>query len=234
VPKTKTETTLTLADAIGRLEKLYGPPAPPATADPFELILLENIAYLATPAKRREAFERLKAKVGTTPAAVLAAKQEVLEGATSYGILDETSAEKLRECARIAEEELGGNLDAVVAGPLDEAKRALRLFPGIGEPGAEKILLFSGRHPLLAPESNGLRVLVRVGLVREGKSYAKTYASSRVTARGLPAKVGAMQKAHLLLQQHGQTLCTRVAPRCDECPLAPGCAYAKSDRRREG
>ena len=48
---------LTLGGAIARLRKYYGSPARPPTADPFELILLENIAYLVSPAQRREAFE---------------------------------------------------------------------------------------------------------------------------------------------------------------------------------
>jgi endonuclease-3 len=97
----------------------------------------------------------------------------------------------------------------------------------VGEPGAEKILLFAGRQALLAPESNGLRVLVRLGLVREEKSYAKTYAASREAAKGLKAEPRRMQEAHLLLQQHGQTLCKRNAPRCEACPPASGCAHAR-------
>jgi endonuclease-3 len=64
-------------------------------------------------------------------------------------------------------EEFGGDLGAALRAAPGKARRALRSFPGIGEPGAEKILLFSGRQARLAPESNGLRVLVRLGLVRD-------------------------------------------------------------------
>jgi hypothetical protein len=38
------------------------------------------------------------------------------------------------------------------------------LFPMIGEPGAEKILLFSGVLPVPALESNGVRVLVHAAI----------------------------------------------------------------------
>jgi endonuclease III len=221
---------LTLADAVGLLGTHHGPPVRPPTADPFELILLENVAYLAPPARRREAFEHLKRTIGTSPTEILSAPRLDLERVTARGILKGTFAAKLIESARTAACEFGGDLGATIRGPLNEAVRALRSFPGIGEPGAEKILLFAGREPLLAPESNGLRVLVRLGFVREGKSYAKTYAASRLVARQLPADVHAMQNAHLLLQLHGQTLCRRSAPRCGECPLAAGCAYARRDR----
>lgn len=218
---------LTLRDAITRLRKYYGAPAWPPTADPFELILLENVAYLASPARRREAFEELKRTVGTSPSAILAATPQVLERVTSHGILKGTFAAKLRDCARTAAEDFDGDLQLRLPKPFDKAKRALRSFPGIGEPGAEKILLFAGRQALLAPDSNGLRVLVRLGLVFEHKSYSRTYAGSREAAKALPPKPRVMQEAHLLLQQHGQTLCKRTAPRCEACPLAPGCAYAQ-------
>jgi endonuclease III len=224
--------TFSLGEAVRRLTRHYGPPEPPPTTDPFELVLLENVAYLASPARRREAFEDLRKTVGTRPQALLSARRQALEKVTARGILKGRFAAKLRECARIAVEELEGDLDAAIRGPLESAKRALRKFPGIGEPGAEKILLFSGRQPLLAPDSNGLRVLVRLGLVREAKSYATMYAESRRAATDLPQKTGVLQKAHLLLQQHGQTLCKRSAPLCELCPLAPGCAYARRVARK--
>jgi endonuclease-3 len=224
--RVKESESLSLGATIRALKKHYGPPGKLHTRDPFELVLLENVAYLAGPARRHEAFELLKRTVGTDALSILKAKPKDLERATSLGILQGTSAAKLRECASIAINEFGGNLEEVINAPLDRAKRALRMFPGIGEPGAEKILLFSGKQSLLAPDSNGLRVLVRLGLIQEQKSYAKTYAASRVIEKDLRASPAAMQEAHLLLQQHGRTLCKRNGPRCRECPLAARCAYA--------
>ena len=224
--------SLTIRETIRRLRGHHGSPEPPPSSDPFELVLWVNVAYLARPAQRREAFELLKSTVGTRPAAILAARQEMLERITARGILKDTFADKLRECAAIAVEEFGGSLGTAIRGPLATAKRALRRFPGIGEPGAERILLFTGQHALLAPESNGLRVLTRLGFVREEKSYSRAYAAARPVASGLPAKVRDLQLAHLLLEQHGRTLCKMTAPRCGECPLSRRCAYARRESRR--
>jgi endonuclease III len=218
---------VTLRAALTLLRKRYGPPPSPPTSDPFELVLLENIAYLASPARRLEAFVLLRSTVGTTPAAILKATPKALERVTAKGILKSTFAKKLRACASIALETFGGELGKALRGPLAEAKKALRLFPGVGEPGAEKILLFCGRHALLAPDSNTLRVLVRVGLVPPDLSYAKTYAAARALGEALPPKPTVLQEAHLLLQEHGQTLCKRTAPRCPACPLRALCAYAR-------
>lgn len=228
-----TEKASILPRAIAVLRRHYGRPEPPPTTDPFELVLWENVAYLATPGSRREAFASLQRTIGTRPAAILAADTDALEAVTRRGILGATFAEKLRACAAIAIADLEGGLDAIVCGPIDRAKRALRRFPSIGEPGAEKILLFAGAAPLLAPESNGLRVLNRLGLVREEKSYARTYAAARALAAGsLPARPKDVQEAHLLLALHGRTLCRRAAPLCEECPLASMCAYAQSAGRK--
>ncbi len=216
-----------IREAVRALRRHYGQPAPPPTSDPFELILWENVAYLAPPARRREAFEDLKRTVGTTPTAILEASRRTLETITARGMLKGVFADKLRECAHIALQKYGGDLGEAVRGPFVAASRALRSFPGIGEPGAEKILLFAGRHARLAPDSNGLRVLVRLGLVREERTYSRTYAASRQVADDLPAGMRAVQEAHLLLQQHGRTLCRRGAPRCGECPLEGACSYAR-------
>ena len=223
---------LTLAAAVRVLRKFYGPPPEPPSSEPFELVLWENVAYLASPARRREAFELLKRTIGTTPAAILAADEKALEAVTARGILKNTFAAKLRECARIALEHFDGDLGPVVGKPLDDAKRALRRFPGIGEPGAEKILLLSGRHALLAADSNALRALVRLGFIREEPSYARTYRASQEAAKGLTADPIVMREAHSLLQQHGRTLCKRSAPRCAVCPLATRCAFARSTKNR--
>lgn len=229
---TPSEASSLLSEAVTALRRHYGPPAPPPMTDPFELVLWENVAYLAPPARRREAFELLRSTIGTNPTAILAATRRALERVTAHGILKSTFATKLIECARIAIGELGGDIGPATRGPIAAAKRALRSFPGIGEPGAEKILLFSGQQALLAPDSNGLRVLVRLGVVQEQGSYARTYAASRAVAEGLSADPKVMQEAHLLLQQHGRTLCKSTSPRCEICPLGHTCAYARGEKLR--
>ena len=220
-----------LAGIVAALRRLHGAPEPPPTSDPFELVLFENVAYLASPDRRREAFEELRRAAGTTPGALLAARPGELERIASRGILKGTSAEKLRECARIAVERFGGDVAAALDRDPAGARKALGRFPGIGEPGADKVLLFSGRAATLAPESNALRVLARLGVVKEEKSYARTYASANAAAaQALPRRAGSLRRAHLLLQQHGRTLCRRSAPLCDACPLARVCAYARASR----
>jgi len=220
---------LKLPAVLAALRRFYGKPATAKRSDPFELILYENVAYLATDARREEAFALLEKRVGLTPARILAAPPEVLREIAGRGILPAGTAEKLLETARIADDEFGGDLSPVLRLPRKEAIRELRKFPSIGEPGAEKILLFTRARPILALDSNGLRVLLRLGYGTEEKSYAKPYRSAQEAASAeLPEACAARIEAHLLLRRHGQELCKRNHPRCDACPLRRDCAYYRA------
>jgi endonuclease III len=208
----------------------YGEPPGPPASDAFELIVYENVAYLAPDDRRRAAFEQLRKTVGLRPESLARASTQELEAVTSAGILKATSAAKLRRCAELALKEFGGDLTRVLQQPDSKAARALQRFPGIGRPGAEKILLFACGRPFLAPDSNGLRVLTRLGLVREEASYARTYANARVMAAGLEADVPTLRRAHALLRLHGQVLCRSTRPRCPSCPLRSECRYYQTQQ----
>jgi endonuclease III len=216
-----------LARTLGTLERLYGKQKPPPARGALELVLWENVAYLVSDEQREKAFAALKKHVGTKASKILAAPYETLLGiASTGGMHPERRVEKWIAIAETVVRDHDGNLGGVLELPLAAALRALQVFPGIGRPGAEKILLFSGAHALPALESNALRALVRLGFAAEEKSYDKTYrAVQTAIASELPATVPAWTRAHLLLRRHGQELCKNSAPLCDECPLADGCAY---------
>jgi endonuclease-3 len=124
------------------------------------------------------------------------------------------------------QDDFGGDLSSVLRLELAKARRALCRFPAIGEPGAEKILLFTRAHPVLALDSSGLRVLVRLGYGVERKSYAATYREVQASAAAeLPHDCEALVRAHLLLRLHGKELCRTTRPACDGCPLRDVCAH---------
>jgi endonuclease III-like uncharacterized protein len=105
-----------------------------------------------------------------------------------------------------------------------EAKKLLKRFKGIGETGADRILLFCRTQAVLAPEANGLRVLQRLGYGKPGSGAAAYRQVSEALAPELPRDYNWLIQAHQLLRRHGQDIC-RTAPRCDACPLAPDCAW---------
>ncbi len=126
-------------------------------------------------------------------------------------------ARNLHRAARVVCDRHGGVL------PLDFD--ALRALPGVGPSTAGAILaLATGqRHPIL--DGNVKRVLARFAAVPGWPGQA---AVSRrlwtLSERYTPVqRVADHTQAMMDL---GATVCTRARPRCDACPLRPGCAAA--------
>jgi endonuclease-3 len=219
-------TRQSLPQIVEQLRASFGKQKAPKLDGPWEMILWENVAYLADDDRRKQAFDTLKKRIGIEPAQIIAASDTALLEVTGHGIMPEQFVEKLRACARIVLEEFDGDLQAVLALPFPKARKALQKFPGIGEPGAEKILLLTRTSAVLALESNGLRVLLRLGFGEERKSYATMYRLVQQSASDdLDKDCAWLIEAHLLLRRHGQEVCRRTEPLCDKCPLATDCAF---------
>ncbi len=218
---------LNLQKIVSQLAKHYGKPGAPVTTDPFELILLENIAYLVSDERREEAFAMLRKHAGTKPHEILAASHDdILKATRLGGMHPEQRVSRLREIALIAMNEFDGDLKPALRLPLLKAKQALRKFPSIGEPSAEKILLFTRSYPILGLESNGLRVVVRLGFGEEKKNYSATYRSVQEAIKDqLKKDYGWLINAHVLLRQHGKELCKTNRPLCERCPVRKSCDY---------
>jgi endonuclease III len=162
------------------------------------------------------------------PARILAAEPGVLAEVAGAGILALNQADKLRDSAALA---LQLKLHDLRQWPARQARSALKRFPSIGDPGADKVLLFSRCAPVMALDSNGVRALVRLGWARESKNYSTTYTAVLAAVEPLlESDVDVRMRAYLLLRRHGQELCRRTSPRCEACPLADGCAYFKARR----
>ena len=220
---------LSLRKVVAQLAAHYGKPQSPITTDPFELILLENVAYLVSDERREEAFKILRKHAGTKPHEILSASHdEILKATKLGGMHPEQRVSRLREIALIAMNDFEGDLKSVLRLPLPKAKQALRKFPSIGEPSAEKILLFTRSYPILGLDSNGLRVLVRLGFGEEKKNYSATYRSVQEAIRDqLSEDYDWLINAHILLRQHGKELCKTNRPLCEKCPVRKSCAYFK-------
>ena len=202
---------------------------PPAKG-PFELVVWENACYLLPDERRAEVFESLRSKVGLTAKAIAAADSGLLlELAKRGGMRPETRVFRWREIARITLNQFDGDLDRILKRPYKEAARALKQFPTIGDPGAQKILLMCGVAEGLPLESNGLRVLTRIGYGRVQRQYGSTYSSVQEAIEPeLPTQPKALLAAHVLLREHGKTLCKVSSPVCQSCPVRETCPSSLS------
>jgi len=224
-----------LGRILARLERFYGKPKPPrsilpglsGTANPYEMILYANCGYPATDASCTKGFEALKKEVGLRPDDILGAPdRKLVEILRLGGIVPELRAQRLREIAARVKHEFGGSLSAVLKGPLAEARKALKKFPTIADPGADKILLFTRTAPVPAVPSNCVEVTVRLIHGQPYKNYGVNYREAQEILRAqVPADCDSLLRAHLLLKQHGQEICKRTRPLCEQCPVMLQCRY---------
>lgn len=215
----------TVSRALERLRKTYGSGTFLEPSDPFALIVWENCAYLVDDQRRAHAFNALASEVGMTPTALVSAGTSRIESAIAEGGMQPTRrAEKVLRCAEIALEHADGDLASTLKS-LDSRRRRtlLKRFPGIGEPGADKVLLLCGLEQSPALDSNGLRVLERLGFIDPSPSYASSYRAGVAFVRSQRLDPLA---AFTLLREHGRELCKRTTPYCYRCPLRDNCPSA--------
>jgi hypothetical protein len=142
---------------VGRLKRFHGAPPAPPTRDPFQLIVWEQVGYLADDERRLSAYRMLEERVGLEPADILNASLTTLRSITRRGgaIAADERARRLGTAADRVVKKWNGNLRAVLDLPLADAKKELTKYPAIGGPGAERILLLPA--PIQSLASNRTR-----------------------------------------------------------------------------
>ena len=229
-----------LTQILDVLKDLYGPQKLAGPRDPYEMIVFLNSGYPASDAKCAKGFEALKREIGEQPKKILAvSKAKLAKVMRPNVILPGLCAERLKEIAGRVSNEFKGDLTAALKQRLREAKepekglkaakKVLQEFSVIGEPSAEKILLFSGLVPVAAVPSAFVDVPIRLFRGEPGKNYAADYKTAReILDSGLPRTFDARQQAYLLMKKHGQEICKRTKPKCEICPLTARCAYLQA------
>ena len=113
-------------------------------------------------------------------------------------------------------ERFGGDLDALWALPLDQARSELLSSKGVGPETADSILLYAGNLPSFVVDAYTFRALGRHGLAPEGLDYHGLRARFMDS---LPADPTLYNEFHALLVRLGKERCKKGRPWCEGCPL---------------
>jgi endonuclease-3 len=218
---------ISVPDLLNRLEKFYGPQEPRFPLDPYEFLIWWHCGYPASDAACEKGWKNLKQQVGIEPHHLLAASPAKIANALKAGgMVPELRAQRLKEIAMRVKDEFGGDLRSALTGSLAKVRKTLKSFPGIADPGADRILLFAGIAPPAAVPSNCTHVLIRIMQGPEGENYSASY---REAQRAIAAEVSetfdARMRAFMLLKIHGQQTCKRTNPKCEECPVKSKCDF---------
>ena len=221
------KTWLTVRDVLNQLETFYGKQEPCWPSDPYLFLLWWYCGYPSSDASCSKGWKQLTERIGTDPDAILAAPPATLAAALKPGgMLPELRAERMKEVTARIKNEFDGDLRAALTGPIPKVRKILKSFPSIADPGADRVLLFGGIQPVAAVPSNCTGVLARIQKGREEKNYNASYREAqRMIDSEIPATFDARTRAYLLLKRHGQELCKRTNPKCEECPVRAACAF---------
>jgi endonuclease-3 len=215
-------------ESLDALEAVYGQQQPNCPTDPYLFIVWWHCGYPASDAACAKGWEGLQREIGVAPEALLAANPTQLAAALKPGgMVPELRAMRLKEIAERIEKEFGGTLLEGLKGlPMARVRAALKKFPNIADPGADRIMLFGGISPVAAVPSNCPHVLVRIQMGQERENYGATYKEAQaMIEKEVPVKFDARTRAYLLLKVHGQKVCKLKNPKCGECPVAASCAF---------
>ncbi len=210
---------------LERLEAFYGPQEPCWPTDPYAFLIWLHCGYPASDVLCARGWESLNKSIGVQPEQLLAASiAQLTKALKPGGMVPERRAMRLKEIATRVQSEFAGDLSGRLSGP--GARKLLKKFPNIADPGADRILLFGDIEPVAAVPSNCPQVLVRIRSGRERDNYNATYREAQqLIEKEVPKNFEARQRAYLLLKHHGQEMCKRTNPKCGQCPVNAACAY---------
>ncbi len=224
----------TLLQLLDILAASYGEQTASWPTDPYLFLVWLHCGYPASDAKCAKGWESLTSRVGVEAERILEADPARLASALKPGgIVPELRAMRLKEIAERVLKQYGGDLRQGLNGlSITQARRALKQFPNIADPGADRILLFAGISAVAAVPSNCPHVLVRIQIGQERENYGRTYREAQESVEaGLPPTFDSRIRGYLLLKCHGQKLCKSSNPKCAICPVATHCAFAAGKLR---
>ncbi len=208
-------------DVLPRLLEWFSASARPLPwrrdRDPYHVWLAEVLLQQTRVAQAIPYFERFLERFPDLTTLAASPLERVLKSWQGAGYY--ARARHLHEAARLLVAEHDGRFPTTVGG--------LEALPGVGPYIARAIASIAFGASTVALEANGVRVAARWTLergdVRSGRVRARLERALAGMLDGRPA--GSFNEA---IMELGETVCLPTRPRCDVCPVAPGCGARRA------
>jgi endonuclease-3 len=186
--------------------------------NPFQTLVTTILSQNTADRNTARAFEALSKRFEIKPDPLARADVGEIEAAIQVAGLYKSKANAIKQAARILLEEYGGTLQPILSLPLDEARKALMQFPGVGPKTADVVLLFSASQPTIPVDTHVNRVSKRLEFAAPNADYngVREALQSLYNPRDYLS-------VHLLLIAHGRRYCHAQHPLCNECPINTWC-----------
>ncbi len=197
----------------------YGPQHWWPGESPFEVIVGAILTQSAAWTNVEKAIHNLKERTLLDPASLLRIPQDELALLIYSSGYYNAKARKLKAFVEHLEERYGGGLDRLFALDVDELRVELLSIHGVGEETSDSIILYAAEKPIFVIDAYTRRIVDRMGLRPEQKSYA---AYQALFKDALPHDLELFNEYHALLVRLGKETC-RKKPDCSACCLRGVC-----------
>ena len=187
----------------------------------FGAILTQNTSWKGAAA----ALENLQAAGALDAKAILELPTDVLADLVRPSGHFNAKARKLQEfCTEVVE--VYGDIDALLDTEPEPLRQRLLAIWGIGPESADAITLYAARQPTFVVDAYSYRLFERLDLPPGPRNYD-------VYREFLLEKIGPdveqLNEWHALIVRHGQQVCRRSNPICEECPLLRRCPFGQNE-----
>ena len=186
--------------------------------DAFETLIVTIISQNTADRNTARAFENLSKRFEITPEVLANAELSQIEDCLRVGGLYKSKAKTIQQTSRIILEKFHGTLNPILSLPLEDARKALIQFPGVGPKTADVVLLFSAGQHTIPVDTHVNRVAKRLGFAPANGDYEAV----RNSLQSLYNPSDFLD-VHVLLIAHGRKYCKARRPLCSECPVNMHC-----------
>jgi len=189
-----------------------------AKRNPFETLIVTIISQNTADRNTARAFKNLSKRFEITPEALAKAENSQIEESLKVAGLYKNKAKTIKQISKTILETYHGTLAPILSLPLEEARKVLTQFSGIGPKTADVVLLFSAKQPTIPVDTHVNRVAKRLGLAPVNGDYETVRKSLQLLYN--PSDYLAV---HILLIAHGRKYCKARRPLCKKCPVNMHC-----------
>ena len=187
-------------------------------SDPFETLIVTIISQNTADRNTARAFENLSKQFEITPEALANAETKQIETCIRVAGLYKSKAKTIKNISKALVEDFHGTLTPILALPLEEARKTLTRFHGIGPKTADVVLLFSAKQPTIPVDTHVNRVSKRLGFAPANGNYETVRKNLQLLYK--PSDYLAV---HVLFIAHGRKYCKARRPLCAQCPVNMHC-----------
>jgi endonuclease-3 len=203
-----------------RLQAAFGSPTWRNPLPPLDELISTILSQNTNDNNRDRAFEALRSRFPTWEAVRDAEEQAVIHAIRPAGLANQKGPRIQKVLREITAERGELSLGFLADLPVEEARRWLMSFKGVGPKTAAIVLLFSLGEPAFPVDTHVHRVTGRLGL-RPDKMNAEQ--AHDFLSRLFPPE--AYYAAHLNLIRLGREICHARNPECLRCPLNDLCDF---------